>query len=80
MKRVALTEARENLSALLRAARNERILITRRGKPAGALIGFANDNDRFDFELESDPRFLKRIESARRSARAGKGRRLGDIP
>ena len=80
MKRVTLSQVREDLPRLLRQASKEKILITRRGKPVGAFIGFANDDDRFDFELENDPRFLKRIEQARRSARAGKGRKLEDIP
>src|SRR5437773_8882635 len=80
MKRVELSQAKEDLSKLLVAARKEKILITRRGKPAGALIGFADDDERFEFELENDPRFLHRIAQARRSARAGKGRKLEDIP
>ncbi len=79
MKHIAMSRAREELPRLLREARKERIVITRRGKPVGALIGFANDDDRFDFELENDPRFLKRIAQARRSVRAGKGRRIEDI-
>ncbi|MGA2500198.1 MAG: type II toxin-antitoxin system prevent-host-death family antitoxin [Candidatus Aminicenantales bacterium] len=80
MKRVALADAQHDLSKLLRAARKEKIMITLNGKPAGALVGFANDDERFDFELENDPRFLKRIACARRSARAGKGRRIEEIP
>jgi hypothetical protein len=37
------------------------------------------EDDWFDYRLENDPRFLKRIESARNSLRAGKGIRLENI-
>ena len=33
----------------------------------------------FDYQLENDPRFLERIERARRSLRSGKGVRLEDV-
>jgi len=48
------------------------------GKPAGVLIGFESEDEWFDYRLENDPRFLKRIESARKSLRAGEGIRLED--
>jgi hypothetical protein len=43
------------------------------------LIGFESEDDWFDYRLENDPRFLKRIEAARKSLRAGKGIRIEDI-
>jgi hypothetical protein len=43
------------------------------------LIGFSSDDDWFDCRLKNDPRFLKRIEEARRSLRAGRGVKLEDI-
>ena len=54
-------------------------LITRHGKPAGVLVGFASEDDWFNDKLENDPRFLKRIAQARRSLKAGMGDRLEDI-
>ncbi|HYM62730.1 MAG TPA: hypothetical protein VEZ11_17735 [Thermoanaerobaculia bacterium] len=48
-------------------------MITRHGKPTAVLIGFESEDDWFDYRLESDPRFQKRIEAARESIRAGKG-------
>lgn len=80
MKRVALSDIKDQLSKYLRLAQKDRVLITRHGKPAGILIGFKDDDDWFDYQLENDPRFLKRIESARRSLKAGGGVRLEDIP
>jgi len=55
------------------------IVITRHGKPAGVLIGFGSEDDWFDYKLENDPRFLRRIEQARESLRAGRGVRLEDL-
>jgi prevent-host-death family protein len=79
MKKVALSTVKDDLSRLLRMAEKEEIIITRHGKPAGVLIGFESEDDWFDYRLENDPRFLKRIESARTSVRSGKGIRLEDI-
>ena len=78
MKEVALSELKDDLSRYLRAAEDEEILITRHGKPAGILIGFASEDDWLDYRLEHDPRFLQRIERARQSLRAGRGIRLED--
>jgi prevent-host-death family protein len=73
MKKVALSNVKDDLSRFLRMAEKEEIVITRHGKPAGVLIGFESEDDWFDYRSENDPRFLKRIESARTSLRAGKG-------
>ncbi len=56
------------------------IVITRHGKPAGVLIGFESEEDWFDYKLENDPRFLERVERARRSLRVVRGTRLEDLP
>jgi prevent-host-death family protein len=79
MKTVALNEVKDDLSKYLRLAEKEEVLITRHGKPAGVLIGFASEEDWFDYRLEHDPRFLQRIERARQSLRAGRGITLEDI-
>jgi hypothetical protein len=51
----------------------------RDGKPAGVLIGFESEDDWFEYRLEHDPRFLRRIEQARSSLSAGLGVRLEDV-
>src|SRR5207247_6559212 len=79
MKRVALSEIKDDLSKYLRQAENEEIVITRHGKPAGVLVGFASEDDWFDYKLENDPRFLQRIARARKSLAAGKGVKLEDV-
>jgi prevent-host-death family protein len=79
MKQVGLAVVKDDLSKYLRLAEKEEILITRHGKPAGVLIGFRSEDDWFDYRLEHDPRFLQRVERARRSVRAGRGVRLEEI-
>jgi len=49
-------------------------------RQAGVLIGFDLEDDWFDQRLETDPRFLQRVEKARASLRAGRGVRLEDVP
>ena len=73
LKRVPLSEVKDDLSRYLRRATNTPIVVTRHGKPAGVLIGFATEDDWFDYQLENDPRFARRIEGARDQLRAGKG-------
>ena len=80
MKRVPLSEIKDELSKYLRLAENEEIVITKHGKPAGVLVGFASDDEWFDYKLEHDPRFLQRIARARASLQAGKGVKLEDLP
>lgn len=79
VKKASLSEVKDDLSRFLREAEKQDVLITRHGKPAGILIGFASEEDWFDYRLENDPRFLERIESARASLRAGRGVRLEDV-
>lgn len=79
MKTAALNKVRDSLSKYLRLAEKEEVVITRHGKPAGVLIGFASEDAWFDYRLEHDPRFLQRIERARETLRAGKAVRLEDI-
>jgi prevent-host-death family protein len=80
MKKVALSEVKDDLSKYLRIAEKNELIITRHGKPAGVLVGFATDDDWFDYQVENDPRFLRRIEQARQSVRNGKGVKLEAIP
>ncbi len=79
LKRVALSDVKDDLSKFLRLAEVDEIVITRHGKPAGVLIGFQSEDDWLDYRLENDPRFLDRIEAARRDLRAGRGTRLEDL-
>ena len=79
VKEVPLSEVKDDLSRYLREAETQEIVITRHGKPAGVLIGFESEDDWFEYRLEHDARFLRRIEQARESLRAGLGVRLEDL-
>jgi prevent-host-death family protein len=79
VKQVPLSEIKDDLSRYLREAESQEIIITRHGKPAGILIGFGSEDDWFEYRLERDPRFLRRIDQARESLRAGRGTRLEDV-
>src|SRR6266478_5249641 len=78
MRQVALAEVKDDLSRFLRLAETEEIVITRHGKPAGILIGFASKEDWFDYRLEHHPEFLQRVAQARDALRAGRGVRRRD--
>ena len=79
MKRVPLSEVKDDLSMYLRLAETEEVVITRHGKPAGVLIGFKSEDDWFEYRLERDPKFLRRIEAARQSIKKGRGVELGNV-
>jgi prevent-host-death family protein len=80
MKQIALSEIKDDLSRYLRLSEKEEIIITKHGKPAGVLMGFASEDDWFDYRLEHDARFLERIARARASLRGGKGTKLEHLP
>ena len=71
---------KDDLSRYLRMAEGGEIVITRHGKAAGVLIGFQSEDDWFDYRLENDPAFLRRVSEARADFEAGRSVRLEDIP
>ena len=79
LRAVALAEVKDDLSKYLRLAANEEIVITRHGRPAGILVGFASEDDWFDYRLEHHPEFLRRIAEARVAIQDGRDIRLRDI-
>ena len=76
---MALAEVKDDLSRYLRLAVDEEIIITRHGRPAGVLVGFASEDDWFDYRLEHHPEFLRRIAEARAAIQEGRGVRLAAI-
>jgi antitoxin (DNA-binding transcriptional repressor) of toxin-antitoxin stability system len=79
VRRVPLSEIKDDLPRFLREAEGEEIVIIRNGKPAGLLIGFGSEDDWLDYRLENDPRLLRRIEEARKSLREGRGSKIEDV-
>ncbi len=71
---------KDDLSRYLRLAASEEIVITRHGRPAGVLIGFESEEDWFEYQLEHNPEFLRRVRQARTDLASGKGSRLEDLP
>jgi prevent-host-death family protein len=70
---------KDDLSKYLRLAAREEIVITRHGRPAGVLIGFASEDDWFEYRLEHHPEFLKRVADARAAIREGRGILLEEL-
>ena len=79
MKKVPLARVKDQLSRYLNAASKEEIIITKHGRPAGVLIGFASEDDWFDYRLEHHPEFLRRISEARSAIHEGRGVLLDDL-
>lgn len=79
MKTVTLTELQNDISKYLELAEGEEIIILREGKPVGLLRGFSDEDDVFDYQLETHPAFIERVRRSRSSFRAGKGIRIEDV-
>ena len=79
IKRVPLSKVKDHLSEYLRIAEKEDIVIIRHGRPAGILVGFQTEDDWFDYRLENDPSFLRRVALARQHIQEGRGTRLEDL-
>lgn len=79
MRKVALAKVKDDLSRYLRLAAGGEIVITRHGRPAGVLIGFASEDDWFEYRLEHHPAFLERVARAREALRRNRGVRLEDV-
>lgn len=79
MMQVPLAELKNDLSRYLRRAADEPIVITRHGKPAGVLIGFASEDEWFEYRLVNDPRFRQRVAEARAQYDAGQAVSIEDV-
>ena len=69
MKVVAVREAKQQLSGCIDRAQKERVLITRRGKPAALVIG-VQGQDLEEVLLMQNPRFWELIETRRKQPTA----------
>ncbi len=80
MKIAPLAEVKAKLSAYLDSSENEGpVIITRNGKAVAVLIAPKDEDDLETLVLSRSPRFLARIERARRSMRQGKGLREAEF-
>ncbi len=75
-----MTEAKNDICRIIREAEKDRVLIIRHGKPAAVVIGFQDEDDWFDYRLEHDGTFLRKIVKAREEIRQGKFVALDKLP
>ena len=75
-----MTEAKNDICALIREAEKEEVVVTRHGKPAAVIIGFTDEDDWFDYRLEHDEAFLKKIAKARDQIKRGEFISLDKLP
>ena len=75
-----MTEAKNDICALIREAEDAEVVVTRHGKPAAVIIGFADDDAWFDYRLEHDERFLRKIAKARDQIKRGEFVSLDQLP
>ncbi len=59
MKEIALDDVQKDLLAHLQ--NRETVLITKGGKPTGVLLGFASEEDCYDYLLKNDPELLQAL-------------------
>ena len=76
---MALAKVKDDFSRYLRLASEGEVVITKHGRPAGVLIGFANEEDWIDYQIENHPEFLERVASARKALREGRGVPFEDV-
>ena len=74
-----LAEVKDDFSRYLRLAADQEIVITRHGRPAGVLVGFASEDDWFEYRLEHHPEFVRRVAEARAALRRGEGVPLEEV-
>jgi prevent-host-death family protein len=80
MKKRSMSEAKNDICSIIREAEKEEVLITRHGKPAAVVIGFRDEDDWFDYKIEHDERFLRKIAKAREEIRKGAYVTLDELP
>jgi len=80
MKKHTMTEAKDDICRIIREAEREAVLITRHGKPAAVVIAFQDEDDWFDYRIEHDERFLRKVAKAREQIRKGQFVALDKLP
>lgn len=74
-----LNQVKDSLSDFVNRACRDDVLVTRHGRPAAIIIGFADEDDWIDYRLEHDERFIQRMAESRAQAASGHWRTLDDI-
>ncbi len=74
-----MNQVKDSFSEFMNRACDEEVLVTRHGRPAAIIIGFANEDAWIDYKLEHDERFVQRMAESRAQAAAGQWRTLDAI-
>lgn len=74
-----LSEMKNNLSAFVKKAAQQDVIITRHGRHVAVLTGFADEDEYLEYRLLNDPRFQGMIQRSRREARDGKVTPIADL-
>jgi len=75
-----MTEAKNDICGIIREAQGQGVLIARHGEPAAVIIGFQDEDDWFDYRLQHDEKFLRKIAKAREEIKKGRFVTLEDLP
>ena len=75
----ALSEMKDNLSAYVKKAAKQDIVITNHGRHVAVLTGFVDEDEYLEYRLLNDPHFQKIIKRSRQEAHEGKVTRLDDL-
>ena len=75
----ALTEFKDHLSAYVKKAGKQDVVITSHGKHVAVLTGFTDEDDYMEYRLLNDPRFQRIIDRSRQDAREGRVTPLDDL-
>jgi antitoxin (DNA-binding transcriptional repressor) of toxin-antitoxin stability system len=78
MRAVELTRPTGSVSELVRRARRETLVLTRRGKAVAAVVSL-NDEDYFSMRLANTPEFIAIIERGRAQYQAHGGTSLEEM-
>ena len=74
-----LSEMKDNLSAYVKRAARQDIVITSHGRHVAVMTGFADEDEYLEYRLLNDPRFQAIIRRSRKEARDGRVTRLADL-
>jgi prevent-host-death family protein len=75
-----MTEAKNDICSIIREAEKGEVFITRHGRPAAVVIGFRDEDEWFDYRLEHDEEFLRKIARAREDIRKRRFVTLAELP
>ena len=75
-----MTQAKNDICKIVREAEDGEVILTRHGKPAAIVIGFRDEDEWFDYRLEHDEAFLRKIAKAREEIREGQFVSLDQLP